>query len=70
MAQTYGSGTEGDYYAYDVLGRHNLKIQQTGTINYQLSAAYTLSGAMSSLTYPSGHTINKYIRSSRPLDHL
>jgi RHS repeat-associated protein len=58
VAQTYGSGTNGDYYAYDVLGRQNLKIQQTGAINYQMSAGYTLSGALSSLTYPSGHTIS------------
>jgi RHS repeat-associated protein len=58
VAQTYGTGSNGDYYAYDVLGRQTLKIQQTGTINYQMSAAYTLSGAPTTLTYPSGHTVN------------
>jgi len=34
-----------------------LKIQQTGPVNYQLSATYNLSGAISTLTYPSGHSI-------------
>lgn len=58
VAQTYGSGSNGDYYAYDVLGRPHLKIQQTGAVNYQLTADYTLAGAVSSLTYPSGHTIS------------
>ena len=57
VAQTYGTGSNGDYYGFDVLGRATLKIQQTGTINYQLSAAYSLSGALKTLTYPSGHTI-------------
>ncbi|HKG46248.1 MAG TPA: hypothetical protein VKB02_05950, partial [Pyrinomonadaceae bacterium] len=58
VAQTYGSGSNGDYYGYDVLGRQTLKIQQTGAVNYQLSAGYILAGAVSSLTYPSGHTIS------------
>jgi len=57
VAQTYGTGSTGDYYAYDVLGRPTLKIQQTGTVNYQMSAAYNLSGALTSMTYPSSHTI-------------
>ena len=56
VAQTYGGGSNGDYFAYDVLGRPTLKIQQTGTVNYQMSADYNLSGAMGKLTYPSGHT--------------
>ena len=58
VAQTYGTGSNGDYYAYDVLGRSTLKIQQTGAVNYQLSAAYNLSGAITTLTYPSGHTVS------------
>jgi hypothetical protein len=57
VAQTYGSGTNGDYYAYDALGRATLKIQQTGTVNYQLSASYTLTGAISTLTYPSNRIV-------------
>ena len=56
VAKTYGGGSNGDYAAYDVLGRNTLKIQQTGSINYQMSASLTLSGAISTLTYPSGHT--------------
>lgn len=58
VATTYGTGSNGDYYAYDVLGRPTLKIQQTGTINYQFSAEYKLSGAINTLTYPSGHTVS------------
>jgi len=57
VAQVYGSGSNGDYYAYDVLGRQTLKYQQMGTINYQVSASYSLSGATATLTYPSGHTV-------------
>jgi RHS repeat-associated protein len=59
VAQTYGTGSNGDYYAYDVLGRETLKIQQTGTVNYQMSAAYNLSGTVGTLTYPSGHTVTQ-----------
>ena len=57
VAQTYGGGSSGDYYAYDVLGRPTLKTQQTGTINYQITATYKLSGALDTLTYPSGRTV-------------
>jgi RHS repeat-associated protein len=57
VAQTYGTGSNGDYYAYDVVGRQTLKIQQTGTVNYQLSAAYNRADAVTTLTYPSGHTV-------------
>jgi RHS repeat-associated protein len=66
VAQTYGTGSNGDYFAYDALGRTTLKIQQTGTINYSLSAAYNLLGAPTSMTYPSGHTIsNSYDAAGR-----
>src|SRR6201988_1420353 len=58
VAQTYGSGTTGDYYGYDVLVRPKVKIQRTGAKDYDMTAEYTLSGAVSSLAYPSGHTIN------------
>jgi RHS repeat-associated protein len=58
VAQTYGTGSNGDYFAYDSLGRQTLKVQQTGTVNYQMSAAYNLSGAVTSMTYPSGRTIS------------
>ena len=66
VAQTYGTGSNGDYYAYDVLGRSTLKFQQTGTINYQMTAVYTLSGGLSTLTYPSGNIItNTYDQAGR-----
>lgn len=66
VAQTYGAGSNGDYYAYDELGRPTLKIQQTGLLNFQLSAAYNLSGATTSYVYPSGHTIsNSYDAAGR-----
>ena len=66
VAQTYGTGTNGDYYAYDALGRATLKIQQTGSVNYQLRAAYNLAGSISTLTYPSGHTVtNTFDQSGR-----
>ena len=66
VAQTYGSGSNGDYYGYDALGRPTLKIQQTGTVNYQISAAYSLSGALTTLTYPSGRTVtNAYDQAGR-----
>lgn len=59
VAVTYGTNSsEGDYYGYDVLGRPVLQIQQTGGVNYQSSAAYNVSGRLSSETYPSGHTLN------------
>jgi RHS repeat-associated protein len=57
VAQTYGPGTNGDYYAFDALGRATLKFQQTGSINYQMSAAYALSGALTTLTYPSNRSV-------------
>ena len=66
VAQIYGSGSSGDYYAYDVLGRQTLKYQQTGPINYTLAAGYTLSGAIKTLTYPSGRTVtNTYDNAGR-----
>src|SRR6185369_4998712 len=49
--------TNGDYYAFDALGRATLKFQQTGSINYQMSAAYALSGALTTLTYPSNRSV-------------
>ena len=58
VAETYGTGSNGDYFAYDVFGRQTLKIQQTGANNYQINAAFSLSGALSTLTYPSGHVVN------------
>jgi len=54
---TYGTGSSvGDYFGYDALGRTTLKIQRTGSVNYQMSAAYNLAGDTTGITYPSGHT--------------
>ena len=56
---TYGPGSSaGDYFSYDALGRNGLKIQQTGSVNYQVSASYNLAGDPTAITYPSGHTAN------------
>lgn len=66
VAQVYGTGSNGDYYAYDVLGRQTLKYQQVGAINYQLSASYNLSGAINTVAYPSGRTVtNTYDNAGR-----
>jgi RHS repeat-associated protein len=66
VAQVYGTGSNGDYYAYDGLGRQTLKYQQTGTINYRLTADYSLSGAITTLKYPSDRTItNSYDNAGR-----
>jgi RHS repeat-associated protein len=59
VAQTYGAGSNGDYFAYDGLGRPTLKIQQTGAVEYQISAAYNVANALTSLTYPSGRTVSQ-----------
>lgn len=67
VSQTYGTSSNGDYFAYDVLGRPTLKIQQTGSVNYQTSATYTLSGALITLTYPSGHTASHLYDHARRL---
>ena len=69
-AQIYGSAANGDYYAYDVVGRQTLKLQQTGSINYQVSATYSLSGATTTLTYPSGHTVTNTYDSAGRLSAL
>jgi RHS repeat-associated protein len=58
VAQTYGAGSNGDYFAYDVLGRQTLKFQQTGGINYKMSAVPNLAGALTALVYPSDHIVN------------
>lgn len=66
VAQTYGAGTNGDYYTYDALGHATSKFQQIGTFNYQVTAVYNLSGALTGVTYPSGHTItNAYDQAGR-----
>jgi YD repeat-containing protein len=58
VAQTYGTGSNGDYFAYDNLGRATLKYQQTGTVNYQMGATYNRASAITAITYPSGRTVS------------
>lgn len=58
VAVTYGSPGSGDYFSFDALGRPVLKVQQTGGVNYQMTASYNNGGAQTSLTYPSGHVVN------------
>lgn len=66
VAQTYGAGTNGDYFVYDALGRPTRKVQQVGTVDYEINATYTLSGAVSTLTYPSRHIVtNQFDQAGR-----
>ena len=59
VAVTYGNGSSaGDYYGYDARGRLVLKIQKTGSVNYQVSAAYNASSRVISETYPSVRTVS------------
>ena len=58
MAETSGGGSNGTYFAYDVIGRSTLRIQQTGSVNYQTSATYNRAGATVGMTYPSGRTVS------------
>jgi RHS repeat-associated protein len=56
---TYGTGSNtGDYLGYDSAGRNVLKIQGTGSVNYQMSASLNLIGASTAMVYPSGRTVN------------
>ncbi len=58
VAVIYGSNSSaGEYYGYDAAGRDVLTIQQTGGLNFQVTAAYNLAGAPSGETYPSGHAV-------------
>ena len=66
VAQTYGSGSDGDYFGYDNLGRLNQKFQKVGANNYGITATYSLSGALIGTGYPSGHTVaNSYDQAGR-----
>jgi RHS repeat-associated protein len=59
VAMTYGANSSaGDYYGFDSIGRTAIKIQQTGSINYQTTFGYNVAGAVTSQTYPSGHTVS------------
>jgi RHS repeat-associated protein len=59
VAVNYGTGSSaGDYFGYDALGRAVIKVQQTGGVNYQMTTGYNNGGALTSITYPSGHVVN------------
>lgn len=58
VAMSYSGGSQGDYFGYDELGRAVRKTQQTGTVNYPVTATYNRASAMLSETYPSGRTVN------------
>lgn len=59
VAVTYGtSSSTGDYFGYDGVGRVVMKFQRTGSVNYKTTASYDLAGAITSETYPSGHSVS------------
>lgn len=59
VAVTYGTGSsDGNYFGRDPVGRDSLKIQRTSGVNYQMSLGYNAVGAITSLTYPSGRSVN------------
>ena len=57
-AMNYSGGSQGDYLGYDELGRSVRKTQQTGTLNYPITASYDRTGSMLNETYPSGRVVN------------
>src|SRR6266404_4749323 len=58
VATVYSTASSsGDYHGYDAAGRPVLKIQQTGGVNYPVSAIYNLAGAITTEGYPSGRTV-------------
>ena len=57
VAQTYGTGSAGDYFGYDELGRQKLKVQRIGSISYELTRTYNAADFVASQKYPSNHTV-------------
>lgn len=58
IATIYGNdGANGDYLGYDDRGRIVLKLQQTGSVNYRIATTLNLAGGVTSITYPSDHTV-------------
>lgn len=53
LAMTYGSGTTGNYFAYDAMGRVVTQKQVTGSATYGLTYTYNYAGLLTSETYPS-----------------
>jgi len=58
VAITFAGSSEGNYFGRDAIGRQLVKIQRTGSVNYQLTLGYNNVGAITSLTYPSLHSVN------------
>ncbi len=59
VAAVYGGGDSGTYLGYDAAGRAAVSVQQTGGVNYTVGpVTYNLAGAVTSLRYPSGHTVS------------
>jgi RHS repeat-associated protein len=58
IAATYGGSSSGDYFGFDTGGREVVKIQQTAGVNYQVTAAYNVSGRVTSGVYPSQHGVS------------
>jgi RHS repeat-associated protein len=57
VAETYGTGSAGNYQGYDQLGRVNVSYQQTDSQNYGFGYGYNLASEMTSETYPSGRQV-------------
>jgi RHS repeat-associated protein len=58
VAVTYGGASAGTYDGFDVMGRVVRQVQQTGSVNYTVGAAYNMAGLLTGETYPSGHTVS------------
>jgi len=71
VATVYGGASSGTYVGYDALGRPAVSFQQTGGVNYQVGpVTYNLAGSVTSLRYPSGHTVSyNYDAAGRLGDH-
>ncbi|HEY6803269.1 MAG TPA: DUF4214 domain-containing protein, partial [Pyrinomonadaceae bacterium] len=61
VGMTYGSGTTGSYFGYDVMGRVNVQKQVTGSNTYTLGYSYNVAGLLATETYPNGRVLtNSY----------
>jgi RHS repeat-associated protein len=57
VAVTYGGTSAGTYFAYDKLGRVTKSVQRTDAENYAITYQYSLTGALTAETYPSGRVV-------------
>lgn len=60
VATTYGSGAQGTYFGYDVMGRAVQQFQLTGSgpAKYKLTYAYNYAGMLTNETYPTTRSID------------